>query len=73
MDKKLMAKETLEIIEQGYYVPDIKNNNSQKTENEQITIKEDTEYSISHSILFSPEEGTEILQKYGACPGCSRP
>lgn len=73
MDRKLMAKETLEIIEQGYYVPDIKNNNSQKTENEQITIKEDTEYSISHSILFSPEEGTEILQKYGACPGCSRP
>ncbi|MFG6328344.1 MAG: PARG family protein [Lachnospiraceae bacterium] len=46
MDRKLMAKETLEIIEKGYYMPDSQNNNSQKTEKGQYCIKAFQQYAV---------------------------
>ena len=60
-----MAKETLEIIKQGYYTPEAGET--------QIAIKEDMEQSINHSILISPAEGEKILEKYNACAICGQP
>lgn len=60
-----MAKETLEIIKQGYYTPEAGET--------QIAIKEDMEQSIKHSILISPAEGEKILEKYNTCAICGQP
>lgn len=60
-----MANETLEIIKQGYY--------TMEPEETKITIKEDIEQSIKHSILISPAEGEKILEKYNACAICGQP
>ena len=68
-----MAKETLEIIEKGYYEPVVKNENRQKSEKRQIVIKEYIEQSIRHSILISPIEGNKIIEKYNACISCNKP
>lgn len=69
MDRKAMAKETLKIMKDGYYVPV----NRDKTDKSKIIIKEDMEKSIEHSILISPEEGVWILQKYSVCAECIQP
>ena len=61
MDRKAMAQETLEIMKQGYYEPEI------------IVIKEAMEQSIRRSILISPAEGGGILQKYNVCTNCGKP
>lgn len=66
MDRKAMAKETLKILDQGYYEPEARNNIGQKSEKRQIMIKDAIEYSVGHSVLFSPAEGEKILQKYNA-------
>ncbi len=63
MDRKAMAKETLEIIKRGYY----------ESEQKQIIIKETVERSIGHSTLITPAEGEKILEKYGGCTGGSQP
>lgn len=60
-----MAKETLEIIKQGYYTPEAGET--------QIAIKEDMEQSINHSILISPAEGDKILEIYNANTICRQP
>lgn len=73
MNRKAMAKETLEIIEKGYYEPVVKNENRQKSEKRQIVIKEYIEQSIRHSILISPIEGNKIIEKYNACISCNKP
>ena len=73
MNRKAMAKETLEIIEKGYYEPVVKNENRQKSEKRQIVIKEYIEQSIKHSILISPIEGNKIIEKYNACISCNKP
>ena len=73
MDRKAMAKETLEIMKQGYYEPEIKNEMGQKAEKRQIIIKEDMEQSIRRSTLISPAEGEKILEKYSLCANCSQP
>ena len=72
MNRKAMAKETLEIIEKGYYEPVVKNENRQKSEKRQIVIKEYIEQSIRHSILISPIEGNKIIEKYNACISCNK-
>lgn len=64
MDRKAMAKETLDIMKRGYYEP----SNTGK-----IVIKEDMEQSIRCSTLISPAEGEKILEKFPICAGCSQP
>lgn len=73
MDRKAMAQETLEIMKQGYYEPEIKNETGEKAEKRQIMIKEAMEHSIRRSILISPAEGERILQKYNVCTNCGKP
>lgn len=67
MDRKAMARETLEIMKQGYYAP------APNQGIKQITIKEAMEESVAHSLLISPAEGAEILRKYDAAAGCGQP
>lgn len=73
MDRKAMAKETLEIIRQGYYVPTHINEAGLTPGKGQIIIKEAMEQSIQHSRLISPAEGMKILEKYSLCAGCRQP
>lgn len=70
MDRKAMAKETLEIIKQGYYEPKCSNDNGQSTK---IIIKEDIERSIGRSKLISPANGAKILERFGLSEKCSQP
>lgn len=65
MDRKAMAKETLQIMKQGYYEPD--------TEQKRITIKEAMEHSIRDSILISPAEGETLLETYAVSASCGQP
>lgn len=73
MDRKAMAQETLEIMKQGYYEPAVKNEIEQKPGKRQIIIKEAMERSIGHSMLISPVEGAEILEKYSVPASCGQP
>ena len=68
-----MARETLEIMEQGYYELIVKNEKELGQEKKQIIIKEAMEESIRDSILISPAEGKKNLEKYSACAGGSQP
>lgn len=70
MDRKAMARETLEIMKQGYYVPAAKKGT--EPPKSPIVIRKDMESSIKNSILISPAEGEEILQKYDESR-CSQP
>ena len=72
MDRKAMAKETLRILNQGYYEPEDKNEAGQKPEKRQIIIKDAVEQSIGRSVLISPAEGEKILEKYNICTKCSK-
>lgn len=69
MDRKAMAKETLEILDRGYYEPA----NEPGQAARRITIKDAVERAVERSILISPAEGEKLLQKYPVCPGCGRP
>lgn len=73
MDRKAIARETLEIMKQGYYELPAKNEAGQETEKKRIEIKEALEQSTRRSILISPQEGEKILEKYGASPECGQP
>ena len=73
MDRKAMAKETLKILEQGYYDVTVKNEAEQKLEKRQIIIKEDIKQSIEKSKLISPVEGEKINEKYHVHTNCSKP
>lgn len=73
MERKAIARETLEIMKQGYYELPAKNEAGQETEKKRIEIKEALEQSTRRSILISPQEGEKILEKYGASPGCGQP
>lgn len=55
MDRKAIARETLEIMRQGYYV---------LPEGKRIDIRQDMEQSVNRSILITPAEGEEILRDY---------
>lgn len=69
MDRKAIARETLEIMRQGYY--EVKSGEGDG-EICRIDVLEDMKRSVSQSILITPEQGEEILKKYGtsvsACP-----
>lgn len=73
MDRKAMAKETLKILDQGFYEPDVRNKAGQNTEKRQIVIKDALEQSVRCSVLISPEEGEKILEKYEECQNCRKP
>ena len=73
MDRKALARETLEIMDQGYYVPTAVNGAGQKHAERQISIKEAMAQSIERSILITPEEGAGILQKYNVRSEGSQP
>lgn len=60
MDRKAMAKETMEIMKQGYYEPE----RTSLPEGRQIRIKEAMEQSIRQSILISPAEGERLLKAW---------
>lgn len=65
MDRKAMARETLAIMEQGYY--------ELGSSGQRIAVKEDMERSLKGSRLISPTEGEELLGKYRVCAGCRQP
>lgn len=73
MDRKAMAKETLKILDQGFYEPDVRNKAGQNAEKRQIVIKDALEQSVRRSVLISPEEGEKILEKYEECQNCRKP
>ena len=54
MDRKATARETLKIMEQGYY----------ELEGKHIDIRLDMESSIKRSFLLTPEQGEALLKKY---------
>ena len=60
MDRKAMAKETMEIMKQGYYEPE----GTSLPEGRQVNIKEAMEQSIRQSILISPAEGERLLKAW---------
>ena len=68
MDRKAIARETLTIMEQGYYIVQ-PSGKDQETDPVRIDIKEDMEQSIRRSILITPDQGETILKRYQACPG----
>lgn len=70
MNRKEMARETLQIIEQGYYEPGGKEDTEPNTK---IIIKEDLEQSIKRSVLISPADGERILEAFYKCTTCSQP
>ena len=65
MDRKAMAKETLAVMERGYYDP--------ASGKRRINLKEDLKQSIAGSMLISPAEGVKILKKYGTYADCAQP
>ncbi len=56
MDRKATARETLDIMDRGFYVI--------PGEMKQIDIKQDMERSVKKSLLITPKEGAAILKKY---------
>lgn len=70
MDRKAMAKETLKIINQGYYEPKCSKNIE---ENTKIIIKEDIERCIGCSKLISPADGAKILERFDSSEKCAQP
>ena len=60
MDRKAMAKETMEIMKQGYYEPE----GTSLPEGRQINIKEAMDQSVRQSILISPAEGERLLKAW---------
>ena len=51
MDRKATARETLRILEQGYYLYG----------DQRISIEEAHEKSVKESVLITPEEGAQLL------------
>ncbi len=70
MNRKEMARETLQIMQQGYYEPEVKEDTKPKTK---IIIKEDLEQSMKRSGLISPADGEKILEAFHKCTKCSQP
>lgn len=54
MDRKAIARQTLNIMEQGYY----------ETEDRKIEIRALLEHSIKESFLLNPEQGAALLDTY---------
>lgn len=58
MDRKAIARETLEIMRQGYY--EVKSEDGIR----RIDVSKDMERSVSQSILITPKQGEALLRKY---------
>lgn len=74
MDRKAIARETLEIMKQGYYRLPAGSSGALQTEQANgIDLAEAMEYSIANSLLITPDQGEELLKKYEAMEkqGCS--
>ncbi len=63
MDRKAVARETINIMRQGYY--EIEDGSRTK----RIEIAEDMKRSVRQSVLITPAQGEEILRKYEAEEG----
>ncbi len=63
MDRKAIARETLGIMERGFY----------EYKGKQIDIKADMEESVRRSILITPEQGNVILEKFDGMQGDINP
>lgn len=62
MDRKAVARETVRIMEQGYY----------ETKGGKVEIGEQQKRAISESFLLTPEEGEKVLAEYGDNVGSGR-
>ena len=60
MDRKEIARETLEIMRQGYYDADDGAGGKKR-----IRIKDDMDWSVSHSILLTPEKDSKEVRDSG--------
>jgi len=74
MDRKAVARETMEIMKNGYYlVPAGKDAGTEKTGTRQepirIDIQKAMEHSISESVLITPEKGEELLKQFKGAGG----
>ena len=59
MNRKEIARETLDILEKGYY----------ETQHKSIEIKALQEHSVKESFLLTPEQGRILLEQYDKpCP-----
>lgn len=64
MDRKAVARETLDIMKQGYYDMADSSEKRDGIRGKRIWIQEDMERSVTRSILITPEQGREILDRY---------
>ncbi len=80
MDRKAVARETIEIMKQGYYLfpknsmnlsenhfpnrPEITGHESKNAAAKSIPIAEDMKHSLDNSLLITPSQGEALLQKY---------
>lgn len=55
MDRKAVARETLRIMDQGYY----------EYKGQKISIQSDMDASVDKSRLITPDEGATLLERYG--------
>lgn len=54
MDRKATARQTVAIMEQGYY----------EIDNKKVAIRDQLEHSVKESRLLTPEQGAALLQAY---------
>ena len=69
MDRKAVARETLDILRQGYYdaaVGPYDREGSREPEKRRVVIGDDLKWSVSHSVLYTPRQGSELLEWYEA-------
>lgn len=74
MDRKAIARQTIEIMKNGYYMVPVEDEETKRAEQEsknekRIEIRAAMEKSISGSTLVTPEEGVHLLKKYDAAIG----
>lgn len=67
MTLKEIAEETLMIVKQGYYIlPGELLEDAQKNSGKRIDISEGMKQSVDKSLLITPAQGEELLEKYEA-------
>ena len=54
MDRKAIARQTLDIMEKGWY----------ETEGTVVEIRARQQESVKKSVLFTPEQGERLLEQY---------
>lgn len=57
MDRKATGRQTLGIMEQGYY----------RYEDRKVDISSDMEASVRNSFLITPQQADELLEMYSKC------